>query len=75
MGTVYFSKRLAQFDGNAVAALAGYNGGPGNAMIWDELAGGDPDLMLEIIRFSETRNYVMQISEFFHIYQRLYGAK
>ena len=75
LGTVYFSKRLAQFNGNAVAALAGYNGGPGNAMIWDEMSGGDPDLMLEIIRFSETRNYVMQISEFFHIYQRLYGSE
>lgn len=75
LGASYFSKRLAQFNGNAVAALAGYNAGPGNAMIWDELAGGDPDLMLEIIRFGETRDYVTQISEFFHIYQRLYGAE
>ena len=36
------------------AGLAAYNAGPGNALVWKELAGDDPDLLLEIIRFEET---------------------
>ncbi len=52
--------------------LAAYNAGPGNALIWAELANGDPDLFLEIIRFEETRNYIKGIYEVFTIYRRLY---
>ncbi len=72
LGATYYANRLKQFEGDAISALAAYNGGPGNAIIWNDLANGDPDLMLELIRFAETRTYVMQISEFAHIYERLY---
>lgn len=53
--------------------LAAYNGGPGNAAAWLELAGDDPDLFLEVVRYKETRNYVMYIYENYNIYRRLYG--
>jgi len=53
-------------------ALAAYNGGPGNAAIWKELAGDDPDLFLEVIRFEETRSYIKGIYEIFTIYRNLY---
>jgi soluble lytic murein transglycosylase len=54
------------------AGLAAYNAGPGNASIWRDLAGDDPDLFLEVVRFQETRRYLRGIYEVFSIYRRLY---
>jgi soluble lytic murein transglycosylase len=59
-------------DGDIYAALAAYNGGPGNAAAWKELVPPDPDLFLEVIRFEETRNYIKGIYEIFTIYRDLY---
>jgi len=55
------------------ATLAGYNAGPGNSAAWLDEAGGDPDLFVEIIRFSETETYIKYISEIFAIYRRIYS--
>ncbi len=69
----YFSRDPHDQPGMSLyAALAAYNAGPGNAAIWEELAGGDPDLFLEVIRFRETREYIQGIYEVFSIYRRLY---
>jgi soluble lytic murein transglycosylase len=73
-GAYYLSRQIDLFDGNLIAALASYNGGPGNTLAWDELAKDDPDLLLEIIRFDETRTYIFHIAENFHIYERLYQS-
>jgi soluble lytic murein transglycosylase len=54
------------------AALAAYNGGPGNAAAWLSQAQGDPDLLLEIIRFDETRRYIRGIYELYDLYLGLY---
>lgn len=72
LGAHYLARQIDYFDGNLYQALAAYNAGPGNAQTWNDLAGGDPDLFLEIIRYSETNLYLTQISEFLHIYQTLY---
>ena len=72
MGLFYLDRLRGLFDGDLLAALAAYNGGPGNASAWKELGGGDPDLFLESIRYDETRSYVMGIYEIFDIYRRLY---
>jgi soluble lytic murein transglycosylase len=72
MGANYLAKQRDFFNGDLFAALAAYNAGPGNAMVWIDLAGGDPDLFIEIIRFEETRNYIKGIYEVFSIYRRLY---
>lgn len=72
LGARYLARQRDYFDGNLVAALAGYNAGPGNAEIWFNLANGDTDLFLETIRYEETRRYLTQISEFTSIYSRLY---
>ena len=72
LGLDYLSDQRAYFGGEIYAALAAYNGGPGNASIWMGLANGDPDLFVEVIRFDETRNYVMGIYELFSIYRRVY---
>lgn len=73
-GTHYLSNNLAYLEGDLYAALAAYNGGPGNARAWKDLSGGDPDLLLEIIRFEETRQYIRNIYEIYVIYRRLYGG-
>lgn len=73
MGLDYLHSQHAYLGGDLYAALAAYNGGPGNSAIWLNLAGGnDPDLFLEIIRFDETRRYIKGIYEIYSIYRRLY---
>ncbi len=73
LGTHYLAKNRDLLQGDLYAALAAYNGGPGNAMQWKQLSGDDPDLFLEIIRFQETRDYIRNIYEIYVIYRRLYG--
>jgi soluble lytic murein transglycosylase len=73
LGTAYLSFLQTYFEGDMYATLAGYNAGPGNSAAWLEEAEGDPDLFVEIIRFSETQNYIKGISEIFSIYRRLYS--
>lgn len=72
-GADYLARQREAFGGDLIAALAAYNGGPGNASRWRELANGDPDLLIEVIRFEETRNYVRSIFEQYLIYLKLYG--
>jgi len=55
-----------------VAALTAYNAGPGNALVWKEMAPDDPDLYLEIVRLAEPQLYVRSIYEVYRIYQHLY---
>jgi soluble lytic murein transglycosylase len=71
-GAHYLDSQRDYFDGQLYPALAAYNAGPGNASIWWDLSGGDPDLFLEIIRYEETRDYIRGIYEVFSIYRRLY---
>ena len=71
-GVDYLNTQRQLFDGNLYAALAAYNGGPGNAIKWLELAPDDPDLFLEVIRYAETRNYIRGVYEIFAIYRYLY---
>ena len=72
LGARYFRQQIDFLDGNILAALAAYNGGPGNAYEWMALANGDPDLFVEIIRFDETQTYLKQIIEFLNIYELVY---
>jgi soluble lytic murein transglycosylase len=73
MGLEYLHTQHERFAGDLYAVLAAYNGGPGNATVWKELAGDDQDLFVEVIRLDEPRSYVQRISEIFAIYRRLYG--
>ncbi len=72
-GAYYMDKNRGQLGGSMYAALAAYNGGPGNAIVWNQLAGNDPDLLLEVVRFEETRNYIRFIYEIFNTYKNLYA--
>jgi soluble lytic murein transglycosylase len=73
LGAQYMASNRTLLDGDLYAALAAYNAGPGNASVWKELAGDDPDLFLEVVRFQETRNYIRYIYEIYTIYRQLYS--
>lgn len=72
-GAHYLGSQLELFDGDIPAALAAYNGGPGNALRWREIAPNDPDLFLETINLSETRAYVALVLEHYARYRYAYG--
>ena len=73
-GAYYLSQQLSAFDGQVHAALAAYNGGPGNAARWYETAGDDHDLFVDTVDFPETRLYIERIYEGFDAYRYLYSS-
>ncbi|HCY37528.1 MAG: hypothetical protein A2X42_02855 [Candidatus Margulisbacteria bacterium GWF2_38_17] len=74
MGTYYFTKLLSRFNNNVILALAGYNGGPTNALKWwDGKKNDDIDEFIETIPFSETRNYVQKVLKSYWMYKKIYS--
>ena len=71
-GVTYLRKQRDLFEGDLYAVLAAYNAGPGNALIWKELAPNDPDLFLEVIRLDQPHQYITTIYEVFSRYRDLY---
>ncbi|HLO30590.1 MAG TPA: tetratricopeptide repeat protein [Anaerolineales bacterium] len=72
-GAYYLGKNRDLLSGDLYSGLAAYNAGRGNVMAWRDLAGNDPDLLLEVIRFQETRDYIRAIYEIFSTYRTLYS--
>jgi soluble lytic murein transglycosylase len=73
-GAWYISQQLAFFEGNQFAALAAYNGGPGNTEKWlAEAPPTDNDSFIEAIPFYETRLYVRLVYANLAAYRQLYG--
>lgn len=73
LGAYYLASNRNILGGDLYAALAAYNAGPGNAAVWKELAGDDPDLLLEVVRFQETRDYIRYIYEIHAVYRKVYS--
>jgi soluble lytic murein transglycosylase len=75
LGTAYLRDLLDQFNNAVPLAIAAYNAGPSRVRDWqsvngDPLAGGvDMIDWIELIPFSETRNYVQRVIENTVIYQ------
>lgn len=74
LGTFYFAEALRRFDGHVVAALAGYNAGPGNAAYWIDLFGDDPDRFIELVPVLETRTYMREVLRQWRVYQALLNS-
>ncbi len=72
-GASYLSRMNSYFDGSNIAMISAYNGGSGNTLKWKAAAGNDPDLLYEVIRFSETRNYIHNVYVNDKIYEWLYA--
>ena len=70
LGQAYLVTLLDSVDGNLVRAAAGYNGGPGNVMRWDNTlnASQDPLLYVALIPLNETRDYVQRVLANYWLY-------
>jgi len=75
IGQVYLSSMVEKFDGSYPMALAAYNAGPHRVSRWMK-AFGDPrtqavDLIdwIEMIPYTETRNYVQRVLENLSVYR------
>jgi soluble lytic murein transglycosylase len=75
LGTAYLQAMLDQFGGSLPLAVAAYNAGPNRVAEW-LAANGDPragavDMLdwIELIPFTETRNYVQRVLENVVIYR------
>jgi len=71
-GAYILDELRRRFNDNWYAILAGYHAGPDNASIWLTIAPDDPDLFVEVIRFSDTRDYIRWVYELHDIYKNLY---
>lgn len=69
-GSFFLRYLLHLYQGNEVAALAGYNAGIGNADAWGGVA-----LERDDIEFEETRSYVDQVLEKRDEYRRNYAEE
>jgi soluble lytic murein transglycosylase len=74
-GTWYLNMLLQQYHGDWVAALVGYNAGPGNLQRWTNGQPiGDHDLFYEMIPNQQAQDYVRLIYQQYRIYQRVYSG-
>jgi soluble lytic murein transglycosylase len=75
LGTWYLNQLLERYDGQVVAAIGAYNGGPSAMDRWLEAFDGMPlDEFVERIPYRETRRYVRRVVETWSIYEQLYGG-
>lgn len=80
LGRAYLGMMLDQFNGSYVLALGAYNAGPANVGRWIR-AYGDPrdtqvDVVdwIEMIPYTETRNYVQRVLANLQVYRQRLGA-
>ena len=71
-GAYYLAVQMKRFDQRLLAALAAYNGGPGNTIRWLEAADNDLDLFVEVITANQSRIYLQRVYEQYLFYERLY---
>lgn len=74
IGSTFLAGLLERYDGNPVLVSAAYNAGPARAAEWIERFGDpreaeDVIFWIEAIPFTETRNYIMRVTESLAIYE------
>jgi len=74
IGVRFFLERYEEYGGNLALTLASYNAGRVKVGVWKEFLGGiDPELFVEFIPYTETRDYVKRILGNQAMYAMLYG--
>lgn len=79
LGSFYIKKLIDRFEGSEILAIASYNAGPNATQRWinefyDPRSQNDIDKVvdwIELITYSETRNYVQRIMENLIVYKYL----
>ncbi len=75
LGSAHLSHLLEQFDGSLVLTFAAYNAGANRAAQWIKTYGDprgpdiDPVDWIELVPFSETRNYIQRVLENTQVYR------
>jgi len=73
LGVTFFRERVAR-EGSLAAALASYNAGENRVALWNTaLAPLGEELFIELIPYTETRDYVRRITTNAMLYGRLYA--
>ena len=81
LGSFYISGLNEEFQGAIYMALAGYNAGPHRVRRWIKRFGDprkgeiDPVDWIELIPFTETRNYVQRVIENINVYKYVLNKK
>jgi soluble lytic murein transglycosylase-like protein len=75
LGTDYLGYVHERHDGNALFAVASYNGGPNAVARWRKSLPADMDVFVENIPFRETRDYVRKVFGSYWNYRAIYGPK
>lgn len=76
LGAAHLGDLMEDYRGAFILVFAAYNAGPGNVRKWiaahgdPRLPGVDPIDWVELITFSETRNYVQRVMENLQVYRR-----
>lgn len=74
LGVDYMSYVLNRANGNALLAVASYNGGPNAVARWQQSFGtADMDLFVEQIPYTETRDYVRKVFGSYWNYESVYS--
>jgi soluble lytic murein transglycosylase len=78
IGSKYFYSLIKYYDESIILAIAAYNAGPTNVNKWIKLYGDPRDKSVDIINwielipFTETRNYVQRVVENYIVYQQVF---
>ncbi|MGU3494028.1 transglycosylase SLT domain-containing protein [Xanthobacteraceae bacterium A53D] len=79
-GAAELGELMDNYDGNTVLVFAAYNAGRGSVRKWIDRFGDprspdvDPVDWVEMIPFSETRNYVQRVTENYNAYRARFGT-
>lgn len=79
LGREYLTRLLDRWDGEEILTIASYNAGPSRVRQWIAEYGDprdadvDPVDWIEMIPYSETRNYVQRVMEGTYVYRRRFA--
>lgn len=81
LGAAHLGDLIEEFGGSYILTLAAYNAGPRRSREWVEAHGDpragnvDPIDWVEMIPFTETRNYVQKVMQNVHVYRTRLAPK
>lgn len=81
LGAAHLGDLIEEFGGSYILTLAAYNAGPRRSREWVEAHGDprsgtvDPIDWVEMIPFTETRNYVQKVMQNVHVYRSRLAPK